>query len=308
LVDSIDEIRDDMVDAGFDAVDESGRQVVDRKVILRNISATAGGGFSAESIEGLRDHSAQRLQEATAATRQAYRRTIDFLVKELRVPNARVLPYANQLTVLTEVFRLLTRPDANQRKEIIRWFWRSAFSGYFGGWNTGMMARDQKAVDGFAAREAATLFCPPMSLGDEIWVQRPFRTNYALSKVFALMLSWKAPVDLLTGQRIDLEKALVWANEGEFHHVFPKAYLRRQDVSPEKINCLANIVLLTSASNKQISQLSPSAYLPKVQQEAGDHLAQWLASNLISMEAFNAALKNDYHTFLEARSRTYRMP
>ena len=44
----------------------------------------------------------------------------------------------------------------------------------------------------------------------------------------------------MTGQRIDLEKALVWANEGEFHHVFPKAYLRRQDVSPEKINCLAS--------------------------------------------------------------------
>jgi hypothetical protein len=118
------------------------------------------------------------------------------------------------------------------------------------------------------------------------------------------MLSWKAPVDLLTGQHIDLEKALMWANEGEFRHVFPKAYLRRQSVSPERINCLANIVLLTSASNKLISQLSPSEYFPKVQREAGSHLVQWFASTLISMEAFNAALKNDYNTFLEAHSRT----
>jgi hypothetical protein len=54
LVDSIDEIRDDMVDGGFDSVDESGRRVVDRKVILRNISAAAGGGFSADNIDGLR--------------------------------------------------------------------------------------------------------------------------------------------------------------------------------------------------------------------------------------------------------------
>jgi hypothetical protein len=71
-------------------------------------------------------------------------------------------------------------------------------------------------------------------------------------------------------------------------------------VSPEKINCLANIILLTSASNKQISQLSPGEYLPKVQREAGDNLAQWLASNLISTEACNAALNNDYNPFMEA--------
>jgi hypothetical protein len=118
------------------------------------------------------------------------------------------------------------------------------------------------------------------------------------------MLSLKDPVDLVTGQRIDLEKALVWANEGEFHHVFPKAYLRRQDVSQDKINCLANIALLTSASNKLISHLAPSEYFPKVQREAGGNLAQWLASNLISMDAFNAALKNDYNAFLEARAHT----
>jgi hypothetical protein len=191
---------------------------------------------------------------------------------------------------------------ASSRKELVRWFWRSAFSGYFGGWNTGMMARDQKAVTDFAARGAAALFCPPVSFGDDVWLQRTFRSNYALSKTFALMLSWQDPVDLLTGQRIDLEKALVWANEGEFHHVFPKAYLRRQDVSQDKINYLANIALLTSASNKQISRLAPSKYFPKVQREAGGNLAQWLASNLI--EAFNAALKSDYSAFLEARAHT----
>ena len=304
LVDAIDRIRDDIVDSGFDSVDEAERQIVDRKVILRNISAAAGGGFSVESIEGLWEHSPQRLQEITTATRQAYHRTIDFLLKELRVPNARVLPYANQLTVLGETFRLLPSPDSNQRNALVRWFWRSAFSGYSSGWNTGMMARDQKAIHDFAAREATALLFSYVPLADAVWVQRLFRTNNALSKVFALMLSRQDPVDLLTGQRIDLEKALTWANEAEFHHVFPRAYLQNQGVSRDKINCLANIVLLTSASNKRISQLSPSAYLPKVQQEAGDNLSTWLASNLISLEAFDAALNNDYDAFLKARSHT----
>ena len=196
LVEAIDEIRDDMVEASFDSIGESGRQVVDRKVILRNISAAAGGGFSVEGIEGLRTHSPQTLKAATTTTQQACRRTIDFLVKELRVPNARVLPYSNQLTVLTEVFRLVPRPNANQRKELVRWFWRSAFSGYFGGWNTGMMARDQRTIADFATGEVTALYCPPITFRNEVWLQRPFRTNYALSKVFALMLSRQDPVDL----------------------------------------------------------------------------------------------------------------
>jgi hypothetical protein len=37
------------------------------------------------------------------------------------------------------------------------------------------------------------------------------------------------------------------------------------------ISCLANIVLLTSASNKRIARLSADEYLPKVQQEARDN-------------------------------------
>jgi hypothetical protein len=107
--------------------------------------------------------------------------TVAAVQKGISLPALQRLMGHDRLTT-TEIYLNLSpeevlREFREKRKELIRWFWRSAFSGYFGGWNTGMMARDQKAVDGFAAREAATLFCPPVSFGDEIWLQRPFRTN-----------------------------------------------------------------------------------------------------------------------------------
>jgi len=60
LIDSIDEIRDVLSDKNFGGVD--------RKVILRNLSAAAGGGFSADSIDDLRKHDADALKKASKKT------------------------------------------------------------------------------------------------------------------------------------------------------------------------------------------------------------------------------------------------
>jgi len=60
--------------------------------------------------------------------------------------------------------------------------------------------------------------------------------------------------------------------------------------------------MLTSASNKQISDAAPSEYLTKVIIAAGDQLPKWLEANLIPFPAFEAALKDDYDSFLELRA------
>src|ERR1700756_1201201 len=50
LIEAIDQIRETLEDKGFGDID--------RKAILRNISAAAGGGFSADSIDNLRKYTA----------------------------------------------------------------------------------------------------------------------------------------------------------------------------------------------------------------------------------------------------------
>jgi hypothetical protein len=42
----------------------------------------------------------------------------------------------------------------------------------------------------------------------------------------------------------------------------------------------------------------------QVEEAAGDKLETWLASNLISMEAFEAAKRDDFEAFLSARAQT----
>jgi hypothetical protein len=295
LIDAIDDARDVLSEKGFGGLD--------RKVILRTMSAAAGGGFSADSIDSLRKYDAEKLKKAVKESEEAYRRAVDFLTTQIRIPSDAIIPYANQIVVLAEIFRKLPEPTANQYTEIHKWFWRTAASGYFSGWNTGMMATDKRAVARFA-EGVETIEVNTVRPHVEIWSSRQFRGNGAHAKIVGILLSYHNPTDLLTGQIIDVSKALAWINSKEYHHFFPRDFLKRKGVDNTKINCLANIILLTSSSNKAISNKAPSEYLPEVAKAAGNSLQGWLESNLITIEAFEAGLKDDFDLFLKLRAET----
>ena len=292
----------------FDQIDELLAQIaeknfgdLDRKVILRSLSAAAGGGFSEGSIDNLRKYEAEHLTNASDATREAYKRAVDFLATELSIPSDRHIPYANQIVVLAETFRLLPNPNVPQRLALKQWFWRTAVTGYFGGWNTGNMAADQQAVKRFVAGESAELEASLTDTGPAVWTTQQFRLNTAHAKILGLLLAFNQPVDLLTGQKIDLDKALHQSNSKQYHHFFPREYLKGKGVSKRKANLLANFIMLTADSNKKISDRAPSDY---VESALGDELKTALEANLVSDAALAAAQMNDYDAFLQERAKT----
>jgi hypothetical protein len=293
LVDSIDAVRETLEEKGFGNID--------RKIVLRNLSAACDGGFSVESIDTLREHDAARLKSAVGSISEAYKRAVDFLATHIGVPNGDIIPYVNQLVLLVEFFRLLPTPDAAEYRQIERWFWKTSLSGHFGGWNTGMMAEDQKNVQ-FFVTTGGEISVSTQLPDSGLWLAKQFRGNNAHAKLLAIILAHHRPLDLLTGQRIDTDKALAWTNSKEYHHFFPDAYLKALNVPPRQRNCLANFVMLSSTSNKTISDRAPSAYLLEVKRAAGANLADWLAGNLIPMPAFEAALRDDFAQFLELRA------
>jgi hypothetical protein len=281
---------------------DKGYDTIDKKTILRNLSTATGGGFSVDSIDKLRDHDAPVLKKGIADVNEAYKRAADFLATQIHIPSADVLPYSNQLTVLAEIFRQIPTPKSSQYNAIKTWFWRTSLAGYFGGWNTGMMASDLAAIKAFASGKEKDIDADVTPPSSAIWKERQFRLNSAHSKLLAIVLGYQHPVDLLTGQTIDLAKALAWVNAKEFHHFFPRDYLATKNVKPSLANCLANIIFLTSASNKRISARAPSDYLKEVEAAAGANMPKWLESNLISEDAYKAARANDFDKFLEIRA------
>jgi len=300
LIDSIQSILEAVKDKGFGEID--------KKTVLRSFSAAAGGGFSEGSIENLRRYDSLHLQDAAVKTKNSYQITVDFLSTDLGIPSNEQIPYINQIVVLSKVFRLVPKPSAKQLLALKQWFWKAAVSSYFSGWNTGNMATDQVAVRKFADGELDALSVSLNNPGRVVWINQQFRLNTAHAKILSLMLAFNGPIDLLTGQAIDVSKALHYSNSKEFHHFFPRAWLVDTKHEPaRRINSLSNFIMLTASSNKIITNRPPSDYLKQVESELGNNLRSALERNLISDEAYSAALQDDYDGFLQARSKTLTM-
>ncbi len=293
LVDKIDEILESLTPKRFGSID--------RKTVLRSVAAAAGMGFSSEDMDSLRSKSEDILNGAVGVATEAAKRAADFLATQIGVPSEAALPYTNQFAVLTEIFRRVPSPTSAQFSAIRRWFWSTTFSSYFGGWNTGNMTTDYAAIKAFSAG-ASGIDNSGVSPQATIWQLRDFRSNSATSKMLALMLAHQAPVDLLTGQKIDVGKSLSWANDKEYHHFFPRGFMKANGKSA-RVNKIANIVMLTSDSNIKIRDRAPSEYLGRVQDEIGaDQLIARLATCLVPAAAVEAALADDYDQFLRLRA------
>lgn len=291
------------VDGIKSALEAKKYNTLDSKTFLRTLGAAAGGDFSAQSIDALRDLSLEKLTVAADSMKAAAMRAADFLATEISAPRAESLPYSNQFAVLCEVFRLIPVPTGVQLQEIKRWFWRTTLSGYFGGWDSGQMTQDTRKIREFAAGDSADLGAGGVIPTASLWRLKPFRSNSAASKMLALMLADGDPLDLINGQRIDVDKSLAWSNDKEYHHFFPQAYLARSGVPATQANVVGNMVLLTSISNIKIKDKAPSEYLEQIIKDSGrDALVARMASNLVPEEALDCALRDDYQGFLSIRS------
>lgn len=276
----------------------------DRNLLLRAVAAAAGLGFSKADVEGLVNIELGDFRLAIDQTEAAARRAVDFLSTEIGAPTVDALPYVNQLAVVIEIFRRVPRPTATQYRVIRRWFWQTALTGYFDGWNEKTMAADLVAVRRFADG-AATIAVSTAPRTSRLWGAVQHQRGSARSKAFALMLAAAGPRDPRTGNRIDTGRALAAANEMQFHHFFPRNWLESQGVSAEDANVLANIVLVTANSNQVIADHPPSAYLASDMRICSEaHMRERLEKSLISSGAFDAAMNDDYERFVAIRSDT----
>lgn len=285
----------------LEAVRGYGFESIERRAVLRNLSAAAGGAFHASSIDNLRNKKSV-LNEAAQATVTSYRLAVDFLVSQLGVINADILPYSNQIVVLSEVFRRLPRPSKRQSEALRRWFWRTSVSEYFGGWNTGQMLQDHEAIKRFADGKSQELDFVSAKPTPETWAIASFRLNNALSKCFALTIAAQGPRDLISGKKISLREALAWQNSREFHHIFPRAFLKNQNIEARRIGLLTNFAILESASNKTISDKPPSQYISECKAQLGSDFHEVMASQLISDRCLAALESDNFDAFVQARA------
>lgn len=145
-------------------------------------------------------------------------------------------------------------------------------------------------------------------------LRSPRARNSLARAVFAISL--RDGLDFATGQRAGSGVDQRW----EYHHLFPKDYLKKSGMKSRQINHGLNYALVTGKTNSIIGRTPPHEYLAEdgdlaqaANDEAGKELPRLVESHRIPYAALVAAPRSDasrgrdverrYRKFIEARAK-----
>ncbi len=227
---------------------------------------------------------------------------VDFVRKKLRIATSRLLPYPSLLLPLAYFFfrNGKRNPDGNQSSWLMRYFYLNGFSGRLSSGTQSKLTDDLRILDSWVAGEAV-IFNVPVSITAIDIQNTPLQLSNAYCKSLLCLLSANKPLDFRDGSDVILQsRFLKRANSRQFHHIFPKAYIRGK-AGAEEVNSIVNIALIPADLNLKIGKRPPSHYLAEFN-DANPDWSSTLDSHIIDSKAKDALEIDDFHSFLEHRS------
>lgn len=272
---------------------------IDPNTVLKCLSAVRHRDVKRETIISLRKLPKSEMDALVAKTGQALLATVDLLKTEFGILSWDFLPYEALVTILSVVFSERKSLTMEQVKRARQWFWQSGFTERYRGASEHFVSRDIGSIEEFITSGKAPMvaFDPPPSLKSIASTQ--FRSNNSKSRAFILLLAKACPLNLTNGAAIDVDTALSSFNKKQFHHIYPKAYLRGSEEGSDE-NCLPNICMLSAAENNLVSDSDPKEYIPVAISRHGSEAAKVLRSNMMPTEFDYRARK--FSDFVDARS------
>ena len=240
------------------------------------------------------------MQKLVERTTGALLRAVDLLSTEFKVHSWDFLPYEAILIVLCYIFSQIEQIAATHVRRIRQWFWRSAFSERYRVGGENFVTKDLEAVMKFV-RDNGEPNAYGSSLSADQLVKNAFRSNNSRSRAYILALAARKPRNLTNGATIDTAEALSQFNKKQFHHIYPRAFLRRIGCR-EDDNVLANICMLAAAENNAVSDSDPNIYLPALSRAHDAHADAILESNLMPSRGVIDYTTASYAVFAAARS------
>lgn len=210
--------------------------------------------------------------------RSGIKGAIEFLKDQLKVHSLDWLPYPSMIVSLSAFFATdrtsgMAYTD-NQRKQLIKWFWKSNFIRRYDAEIQDKHKQDIALMEALALNENQLIAEFPCSIERQYFAESAFNVGSANTKTFILILANSNPRSFISGASVRLGEVLKTVNRNEFHHIFPKKYLERLGIDKKKINCLANFCFLNNADNQKIKDKDPNIYKHLIPVASIDNILQ----------------------------------
>jgi uncharacterized protein with ParB-like and HNH nuclease domain len=155
-------------------------------------------------------------------------KSIDFLATQLKATYD-FLPHVQQLIPLTFFFSRVNSASSDQTKWLKQWFWKTSFSRRYSAQTDEKMDADIVFFEQLLAGNVDGIGRYSYTVTADQLIKQQFTKSSPIVRAFLLLLAQNHPIDLVNGTLVDLGKALSEYNSKEYHHIFPRAHLKKRD-------------------------------------------------------------------------------
>jgi hypothetical protein len=236
----------------------------------------------------------------------AIKEAVEYFRNVYRIPVSRLLPYPHLIVPFAYYFYVKKKkPTGESRKYLNDFFWRVALGGRYSQSVDSRLSQDirkiEVIIDGkipkyeWAVDTSAT------------FVQDNGRFSMGRSYIKALLciLAYQEPKSFVDNSIVRISNDwLKQANSKNYHHFFPKAFLRRKGEEAFYINHIANMTIIDDFLNKrEIRDKAPSKYMKEFEKR-NEKLAACMKTHLIKLHG-TGIFEDDYDTFFTKRCAAF---
>lgn len=278
---------------------EVGYGTIPDTVILQAVSAIMARECTKKQILKL---DKERFIDAWPTAADAVRASVDYLRSFFKIPVSQLLPYKALMVPLAYFFaRHPDRPIGDMQTRLTDFFWRVSLGGHYSQSLESRLAQDIRRIDRILEGLQPNYDYPVATGADFILENGWFNTGRSFIKAILCLLAARRPLSFLDNVEVNISNDwLKRANSRNYHHFFPRAYLRRQGVDDDRANHIGNITLVDEFLNKsKIKDKKPSVYMREFERQNPD-LGRTMRRHLINLDRFGV-WNNEYEQFLERR-------
>ena len=279
-----------------------GYDTVSSETVLQCVSAVACGSVRRQDILKI---SREDFIGSWETTKDGLFQAVDYLRSHLGVRVSGILPYPALLIPFTWFFAKKGGASVSQPENRLlrQYFYWASLTNRFGSSVGSKVAEDIGRMKSIIGGRQPHYDQQELAVQSDDLVWRVFSAGDAYTKAVVCLLSERDPRRLNTNGKVELDnKWLKQANSKNYHHFFPRAFLRDQGYELSESNSIMNIVLVDDHTNKQvIGAKPPSKYIAKFADENRRDLARTLRTHFIKLDW--GVMEDDYETFVTKRAK-----
>lgn len=236
----------------------------------------------------------------------AIKSTVDYFRNYYRIPVSYLIPYPNLIVPFSYYFyKKKDKPTGDRQKYLEDFFWRVALGGRYSQSVEGRLAQDINKIEKIIKGDIPKYDWAVDTSSEFIRSNGWFSLGRSFIKGMLCLLAHREPKSFIDNSVIRISNDwLKQANSKNYHHFFPRAYLKKKGVEENDINHIANITIVDDFLNKrEIRAQAPTKYMKTFKKKNPD-LARCMKTHLINIETFGI-FEDDYNKFFIERCKAF---